>query len=132
MPGLTRAFLRAGLLWLLVGLGVLLALAARPADLSPFWRPTAFHCLTVGWLTQMIFGVAHWMFPRASRERPRGEARLGWVAFALLNAGLALRVVTEPFQWQASGGSALALAGLLQFAGALAWVVHIWPRVKER
>src|SRR5512139_1773908 len=119
MPPLTRAFLRAGLLWLLAGLGVLLTLAARPADLSPFWRPTAFHSLTVGWLTQMIFGVAHWMFPRASRERPRGEARLGWVAFAALNAGLTLRVVTEPFQWQDSGGSALALAGLLQFAGAL-------------
>jgi len=132
VPPLTRAFLRAALLWLLAGLALLLALAARPADLSPAWRPTAFHCITVGWLTQMIFGVAHWMFPRASRERPRGEAWLGWAAFAALNAGLLLRVATEPLQWQSSGGSALALAGLLQFLGALAWVTHIWPRVKER
>lgn len=132
MPPLTRAFLRAALLWLLAGLALMLALAARPADLSPAWRPTAFHCITVGWLTQMIFGVAHWMFPRASRERPRGEAWLGWAAFAALNAGLLLRVTTEPLQWQSSGGSALALAGLLQFLGALAWVTHIWPRVKER
>lgn len=132
MPQLTRAFLRAALLWLLLGLGLMLALAARPADLSPFWRQTAFHCLTVGWLTQMIFGVAHWMFPRASRERPRGEARLGWLAFVALNAGLVLRVATEPLQWQASGGPVLALAGALQFAGAITWALHIWPRVKER
>jgi heme/copper-type cytochrome/quinol oxidase subunit 1 len=132
VPPLTRTFLRAALLWLLLGLGLLLALAARPADLSPFWRQTAFHCITVGWLTQMIFGVAHWMFPRASRERPRGEARLGWLAFGLLNAGLLLRVTTEPLQWQSAGGGALALSGLLQFLGALAWVTHIWPRVKER
>ena len=130
MPPLTRAFLRAALLWLLAGLAVLLALAARPADLSPFWRQTAFHCITVGWLTQMIFGVAHWMFPRASRSRPRGETWLGWAAFGALNGGLALRVATEPLLGQ--GGQLLALAGLLQFLGALAWVTHIWPRVKER
>ena len=130
MPPLTRAFLRAALLWLLAGLAILLALAARPADLSPFWRQTAFHCVTVGWLTQMVFGVAHWMFPRASRSRPRGETWLGWAAFGALNLGLLLRVATEPLLGQ--GGRLLALAGLLQFLGALAWVTHIWPRVKER
>jgi hypothetical protein len=132
MPALTRAFLRAGLLWLVAGLGLLTALAIWPGHLSPLLRLAAFHFITVGWLTQMIFGVAHWMFPRANRAHPRGSEGLGWGAFAGLNAGLFLRAVTESVQSQGTAGLLLALSGLLQLAAALAWVIHIWPRVKER
>jgi hypothetical protein len=106
--------------------------AAWPADVPAGWRPAVFHFITVGWLSQMIFGVANWMFPRTSREHPRGYERLGWVAFVALNTGLALRAVSEPFQSHAVGGPALALSGALQFLAALAWVIHIWPRVGER
>jgi hypothetical protein len=132
MPPLSRAFLRAALGWLLAGLGLSVALATWPADISPALRPAAFHFITVGWLTQMIFGVAHWMFPRASREHPRGSETLGWIAFAGLNAGLLLRAVTEPFPWHVVGGPALALSGALQFVAALAWVIQILPRVRQR
>ena len=39
----------------------------------------------------MIFGVAFWMVPRVQGQRPRRE--WGWLAFALINAGLLLRVL---------------------------------------
>jgi hypothetical protein len=69
------------------------------------------------------------MFPRASRELPRGAEPLGWAALVLLNAGLLLRAATEP---RGTTGPWLAIAGGLQLLAAICWVVLIWPRVKER
>ena len=40
--------------------------------------PVFYHLLMVGWVTQLICGVALWMFPPLSREQPRGDERLGW------------------------------------------------------
>jgi hypothetical protein len=34
--------------------------------------PVYLHLFMIGWVTQMIFGVAYWMFPRVSKENPRG------------------------------------------------------------
>jgi hypothetical protein len=130
VPRLTRWFIRAGLLYLLAALVLGVGLALDPAGLPAGLRPATFHLFVLGWITQLIFGVAHWMFPRASRDRPRGAEPLGWAAFALLNAGLLLRLVSEPaVAWP---GGWLALSGGLQLAGALCWVLLIWPRVKER
>jgi hypothetical protein len=129
VPRLTRWFIRAGLLYLLAALILGVALGLDPAGVPAGLRPATFHLFVVGWITQLIFGVAHWMFPRASRARPRGAEPLGWAAFALLNGGLLLRLVSEP-GWLPE--SWLALAGGLQLAGAFCWVLLIWPRVKER
>jgi hypothetical protein len=130
VPRLTRWFIRAGLLYLLAALVLGVALGLDPAGLPAGLRPATFHLLVVGWITQLIFGVAHWMFPRESRDRPRGREPLGWAAFALLNGGLLLRLLSEP--GLALSGTWLGLAGGLQLVGALCWVVLIWPRVKER
>lgn len=50
----------------------------------------------VGWVTQMIIGVAFWMFPKYTRERPRGSEALAWITYVLLNVGLLLRAIAEP------------------------------------
>ena len=115
--------------------GVLLrlptALAAWPA-LAVF-GPTHLHLLVVGWLTQVIFGVAYWMFPRYSAERPRGSDRLGWAAFLMLNAGLLLRVVGEPVHALGRGaGGLLVASAVLQLLAGWAFVLNTWPRVRER
>ncbi|MFT3895418.1 MAG: hypothetical protein QM730_27655 [Anaerolineales bacterium] len=62
MPPLTRWFLKAALVYLILALcaGILLALPDPIAGLFPVY----FHLLTFGWLTQLIFGVALWMFPK--------------------------------------------------------------------
>src|SRR5438093_958591 len=110
-----------------------LPLSHRVPVLAVLW-PTYLHVLLVGWLTQLIFGVAFWLFPRYSAERPRGSERLGWLSFALLNLGLALRVVGEP--WRSLTGSGLAGSLLVGSALAqwLAWLslsVNIWPLLRE-
>lgn len=129
MPTLTRWFLRAGMLYLLAALALSVVVAARPTSVPVGLRPTYLHLFFIGWITQLIFGVAHWMFPRASREHPRGREGLGWAAFVLLNAGLLLRAVAEPL---AVPGWPLVVSGVSQFAAATVYTLHIWPRIKER
>ena len=107
-------------------------LATRLPLFRALWL-TYVHLLVVGWLTQLIFGVAYWMFPRYSAERPRGSERLGWATFALLNLGLLLRVIAEP--WHALAGRGVALlvsSALLQLLAGWTFVVNTWPRIRER
>jgi hypothetical protein len=117
---------------LLLALGIGVVLALRPAEVPIGLRPTYLHLFIVGWISQLIFGVSHWMFPRASKEDPRGTEWLGWVAFWCLNAGLLLRVITEPFAHDGAGGIFLVVSGGLQLAAGIAYATHIWPRIKER
>ncbi|MGQ9550140.1 MAG: hypothetical protein ACUVSY_03380 [Roseiflexus sp.] len=97
--------------------------------------PVYYHVLMVGWATQLIGGVALWMFPVHSRERPRGDERLGWVAYGALNGGLLIRAVAEPVHtlgprdWSAWG---LVVAAFLQVCAIWLLVVTLWPRVKGR
>jgi hypothetical protein len=67
MPPLSRWFVRAGFLALAVAL-LMEMLLARPASLwtilpDAALRLGAIHMLTVGWLLQLITGVAFWLFP---------------------------------------------------------------------
>ena len=138
MPPLTRWFVRSALLWFLMALaaGILLANGVAPripgtALVLPY--PTYLHLFTVGWLTNLIFGVALWLFPRDTAERPRGSDALGWVRYAGLNLGLLLRLVGEPAQLAGAGGRALLLLSAgLQLLGGWAFVLNIWPRVKAK
>jgi hypothetical protein len=138
VPPLTRWFVRSALAWLLLSLigGLLLAsgVAARiPGTEVAFPYPTYLHLVTVGWLTNLIFGVAFWMFPRYTAEYPRGSDALGWASYAGLNAGLLLRLVGEPAQLAGAGGRTLLLASAgLQLIGGWAFVLNIWPRVKAK
>ena len=94
-----------------------------------------YHLLMVGWATQLIGGVALWMFPVHSRERPRGDERLGWIAYGALNGGLLIRAIAEPIHtleprdWSAWG---LVVAALLQVCAVWLLVVILWSRVKGR
>jgi hypothetical protein len=97
--------------------------------------PVYYHLLMVGWATQLIGGVALWMFPVHSRERPRGDERLGWIAYGALNGGLLIRAIAEPIHtleprdWSAWG---LVVAALLQVCAVWLLVVILWSRVKGR
>ena len=138
MPTLTRWFVRSGMAWLLVALasGILLAsgVAARiPGTTVVLPYPTYLHLITVGWLTNLIFGVAFWMFPRYTAESPRGSDALGWASYVGLNAGLLLRLIGEPAQLAGIDGRAALLASAgLQLVGGWAFVLNLWPRVKAR
>lgn len=139
MPPITRVFVKAALAYFVVALITGFLLVAPPWLPLPAWvgalNPVYFHLFMVGWVTQLIIGVAYWMFPKFSREQPRGSDALAWSAFGLINVGLALRIIAEPANALAPGevwGYLLAASALLQWLGGLAFVANTWPRVKEK
>ena len=139
MPTLTRWFIKTALMYFVAALLVGAVTAARPALSLPSeiaaLTPVYFHLLMVGWVTQLIFGVVHWMFPKYSHAQPRGDERLGWSVYILLNAGLLLRAIGEPLTTirpEAGTGWLLAVSAILQLLAGWGFVLNTWPRVKER
>ncbi len=139
MPTLTRVFIKSAFVYFIGSLiiGALLLLngpLTLPRGVA-LLRPVYYHLLIVGWVTQLIFGVIFWMFPKVSREQPRGNERLAWFAYGALNTGLLLRLLCEP--WQALAPNIVASWGLgasalLQLAAGWAFVGASWPRVKGK
>lgn len=139
MPPLTRWYIKLALLYFVAALLVAALQAARePLGLPAAFAamgPTAVHMLVVGWITQMIFGVAYWMFPKDTPERPRGNDALALATFVFLNAGLLLRVVAEPlYRLGPAGflGALLVASAVAQWLGGVGFAAAAWRRVKER
>jgi len=139
VPPLTRWYVRLSFTYLVLALVASTAGAAQQPLGLPGWvaalGPVAVHLFVVGWITQMIFGVAYWMFPRRSAAMPRGDPAPAVATLALLNAGLLLRIVAEP--WHATRpssltGGMLVASAMAQWLAGVWWVVMMWPRVKER
>ncbi len=139
MPFFSRLAVKTSLAYLIAALvtGLLLAaagLAWLPAGVAAL-SPVYFHLFMVGWVMQLIVGVAYWMFPKFTRAQPRGSTPLAWITYVGLNLGLLLRAVAEPALTLAGGGRwgwALACAALLQWVGGIAFVANTWTRVKEK
>lgn len=139
MPPLTRWYIRLAFCYLVLALLTAMAAAARqPLGLPVVFAalgPVAVHLFVVGWITQMIFGVAYWMFPRRSAELPRGDPAPAIATLALLNAGLLLRIVAEPWHTLRPSGvvaAFLVVSAVAQWLAGLGFVLQTWRRVKER
>ncbi len=138
MPPLTRWFVKTSFVYLALALTTGLLVEMQSAlKLTALGRlfPVYIHLFVLGWLTQLIFGVVFWMFPKYSAEKPRGSEALGWWTYALLNLGLLLRVLAEPFNsiWPGPfSGWTLVLSAIIQFLAGLLFVVNSWGRVKEK
>src|SRR3954471_16462006 len=128
MPTLTRWFLRAALLNLMAGLGLGIWLALSPMAMGGSWRLVYVHLIVMGWATQMIFGVAYWMFPRKQPLDLAAFDWLGWTCFAATNAGLIVRPIAEPVNQPAG----MLVAAVLQLLAVILFVIQIWPRVTTR
>jgi heme/copper-type cytochrome/quinol oxidase subunit 1 len=139
MPALTRWHIRMSLVFFILALmlAVLVAAQAPLKIVAPVYafNPVFFHLFMVGWVAQLIFGVVFWMFPKYSKNKPRGDERLGWLVFWLLNVGLLLRVIAEPAQAVSPSpvlGWMLASSAVSQWMAGLFFVINTWGRVKER
>ncbi|HYL55594.1 MAG TPA: hypothetical protein VEU73_08475 [Gemmatimonadales bacterium] len=136
MPTIARWFIRTSLIAFVAALLVGIAQAAPQAPAAVVAvGPVYVHLLVVGWITQMIFGVAYWMFPKSLKDAPRGSDSLAIASYVCLNVGLLLRVLGEPVHTlhpTAGLGWTLVLSALLQWLGGMAFVVNTWARVKER
>ncbi len=139
MPTFSRWAIRLALFYLLSSWFLELWRLSQPhyVPMLPWaQRVTVFHLFFVGWLTQLIFGVAYWMFPTESRKRPRGSESLGIAVLVALNVGVVLRVVSEPLLTPSSQQSVwpilLVVGGALQWLAALGFSINIWRRIRGR
>jgi putative Mn2+ efflux pump MntP len=139
MPPLSRWFIKVGMVYLAIGLTIGALLLAQPvmgwSSGLQVLRPVYLHFLFIGWVTQLIMGVGYWMFPKRSKESPRGSERLGWAVLILLNAGLVLRAIGEPAVVlfpEARLGWTVVFASLCLLLAGWGFILNSWGRIKER
>jgi hypothetical protein len=128
MPRVSAWFVRASLCHLVAGfvIGALL-LAGKGTTLGldawALWalRPIHIEMLLVGWMIQLVMGVAIWIFPRfVLRRAPQRSAVTAWLALGLLNGGVLLVCL---------GGAGVAVGRLLEIGAAASFAAHLWRRV---
>lgn len=139
MPTLARWFIKLGMVYFIAGLTMGAIMLLQPlvgwSGRLQLLRPVYLHFLFIGWVTQLIMGVGYWMFPKQSKEAPRGSPRLGWAVLVLLNLGLIMRAIGEPavvlaphpvFRWM------VALASMFLLLAGWGFILNTWGRIKER
>lgn len=136
MPTVSRWFIKAGMIYFATGV-ILVFLSEIPAlNTGPLLLPVYWHMLVMGWITQLIMGVSIWMFPRKHRDRKKRESLLSWLTFWLLNTGLVLRFLSEPFiplfQNSVVVTVLVLISALLQVFAIITYVAEIWPRLEPR
>lgn len=125
MDWFVRAFLKASLVWLT--LAVLLAVAMAIVPPLAVYRTAHLHMALLGFVAQMIYGVALHVIPRFFGQ-PLVHPRLGGVQFACAQAGLAL--MASGFALRVHGvplaQAMLAAGGVLSATAAGCFVVNLW------
>ena len=118
-------FMRASLLWLVLGTSLGVAMAVHPA--WAVYRTAHFHILLLGFVTMFIAGVAYHVVPRFVMSE-LASPRLARAHLVVANLGLALMVVgfaTRLHGWGPAPAS-LAVGGSLSALGAWAFAWNIW------
>lgn len=130
MPRLSLWFVRASLIYFLLGftIGALILSQKGVMFLPSIWLifPLHMEFLLIGWFAQLALGVAFWILPRFSRGPSRGDERLAWLSFGLINAGLLAAVLQVWFP------PAILAGRILEAAAGLLFVFGSWRRVKPQ
>lgn len=134
MPRIARVFIKTGLIYFLSSLLLALGFEFKPLNF-PGMLPLFWHLLMVGWITQIIFGVSMWIFPGRTREIGFVPQKWAWLTYILLNLGLALRVIAEPFVnysplyiWNVL----IVVSAVSQVAAAITYTIELWPRIQSK
>jgi nitric oxide reductase large subunit len=131
-----RLFIKTAIAYLVLGVGLggwlLVRKAVSGEGGSHDLALVHTHLVLVGFMLMMVMGVSLWMFPRRPGMGKEVLAKdpLAWGTYLLLNAGLLLRMVSEPLLPLPPARVTLGLAALLQVAGVLLFVRGIWGRVR--
>jgi cbb3-type cytochrome oxidase subunit 1 len=120
-----KAFIRASLVWLTLGILLGIAMAIHPPWV--IYRPAHAHMNVVGFLTMMLFGVGYQLLPRLYGHQlmSRPLAIAHWWAANLGLAGLVTGFVLAPHIGPRSV-PVTATSGILFGAGALGFVWNLW------
>ncbi|HSM55911.1 MAG TPA: hypothetical protein VK879_07125 [Candidatus Sulfomarinibacteraceae bacterium] len=133
MPPLSIWFVRSALIHLFLGFSVgALMLGNKGVPFEPgLWRLREAHIelLLIGWLVQLALGVSFWILPRFWESPVRGNVTGAYVSFALLNAGVWCVVLGTSLDLSSRW---LLLGRLSEVGAAVAYAVHLWPRIVSR
>ena len=128
MEWFAKAFVKASLAWLALGVTLGLAMAAHPP--WSIHRVAHMHMVLLGFVTMMIYGVAYHVVPRFVGHPLHSRRMPGW-HWWISNAGLALMVVgfVVRAEHPALGTQVLVAGGSLAALGAYLFVYVIWRTV---
>lgn len=125
----SHKFLRGAFLWLLISGVMFLAesiyLHGTGQAFSHPYTGALRHALTVGFLSQMILGVALHFIPRL-RGWDTEQIRPLWSVFWLLNIGNAGRVAGEIVtNFTPTAFAPMGITGFIELAGLVIWAVYM-------
>ena len=128
MEWFVRAFLKASLSWLVLGVTLGVAMALLPAWVA--YRPAHMHMVLLGFVTMMIYGVAYHVIPRFA-GRPLVSARAAVLHWWLSNVGLALMALGFVLRVHvgATATPILAAGGVASALGAYTFAALIWRTI---
>ncbi|HUF50030.1 MAG TPA: hypothetical protein VMN60_04295 [Longimicrobiales bacterium] len=132
-----RLFIKTGIAFLIVGLGLGSVLMVR-RELFGIWpdrRPVSAHthALTVGFLMFLILGVALWLFPRAPKDDRRYSPGRIRACYWILVIGTAARVLAETVRATVESSAVswiVVIASIGQAAGLLLYFWTMWSRIR--
>lgn len=130
MEWFVKAFLKAGLAWLVLGVTFGVAMAVHPA--WAVYRTAHLHMNFLGFVTMTIYGVAYHVIPRFSGFPLKYKQVAGWqwwisnAGLALMVAGFILRVSPATLT---AGTIALGSGGVLGASGAYVFAFNIWRTI---
>jgi len=125
MEWFVKAFLKASITWLGIGVTLGVAMAVHPQFI--IYRPAHVHMNLLGFVTMMIYGVAYHVLPRFTGHQLYSR-RVAAVQWWLANAGLLLMVTGFALAPHALRAAPLVLGtgGVLAAIGAYCFVFNIW------
>lgn len=131
-----RLLVKTSIFYLLVGviLGIFIQLGYRYSAFkwALFWRTTHVHLLLVGFVLQMIMGVAIWMFPRRKVPPYWTPELQGMILYFLLNTGTIIRTVGEPFRNKWVWAYWLWMIGsIAQVLSIFYFIALVYPRIRK-
>ncbi|MEO0145021.1 MAG: hypothetical protein ABIL49_07050 [candidate division WOR-3 bacterium] len=136
-----RLMLKTSLIYLVIGIiiGFLMFLSYQIKELSWIYslRVVHTHLILVGFVIQMIMGVALWMFPQKPTKQTDIEKRFtsekeGLILYFIFNIGIILRSLFEPFSKFNLFAFYIALFGIiLQIIGIFYFLMLIYPRIRK-
>jgi len=138
VPFESRLFVKTSLIALVFAFvaGAYMAIAeALGHPVARIWAVEHAHLAFVGWLVNVVMGIALWMLPLARERYPHTSGRYPAGApiaiYALLNGGLVVRILSEPFlETGALARGALFVSALAQVAAVALFAYVAWHRVR--
>ena len=128
MEWFVKAFLKASVTWLGIGVTLGVAMAVHPQYI--IYRPAHVHMNLLGFVTMMIYGVAYHVIPRFTGH-PLQNRRLAGLQWWLANIGLLMMVTGFML---APHGVRMAIVvlgtgGVLSAIAAYCFVYNVWRTI---